>query len=102
MGGRSYALREYPDLFKSEEARNVLLSLLEDLEDAPPDGKKKRILATMACKSAIKAGEPLPREKMEFLVAELFKTANPALCPHGRPIVVRIPRSQIEKGLKRA
>ena len=102
MGGRSYALREYPDLFKPEDAQNVFLSLLEDLDEGPQEGKKKKILAAMACKSAIKAGQPLPREKMEYLVAELFKTANPALCPHGRPIVVRIPRSQIEKGLKRA
>ena len=101
MGGRSYALREYPDLFKPEEALNVFLSLLEDMDEGPREGKKKRLLATMACKSAIKAGQPLPREKMEFLVEELFKTSNPAVCPHGRPIVVRIPRSQIEKGLKR-
>ena len=71
------------------------------MDDAPREGKKKKLLATLACKSAIKAGQPLPREKMEFLVEELFKTSNPAVCPHGRPIVVRIPRSQIEKGLKR-
>jgi DNA mismatch repair protein MutL len=38
---------------------------------------------------------------MAFLLLELFKTSNPALCPHGRPIVVRIAKSQIEKGLRR-
>jgi DNA mismatch repair protein MutL len=102
MGGRSFALREFPDVFKPEEALNVFLSLLEDVEGGPREERKNRLLATMACHSAIKAGQPLPREKMEFLVAELFKTSNPALCPHGRPIVVRIPRTQIEKGLKRA
>jgi DNA mismatch repair protein MutL len=101
MGGRSFALREYPDLFKPREALDVLLSQLEETEEEKGKGKRERLLATMACKSAIKAGEPLPREKMEFLVAELFKSSNPALCPHGRPIVVRIPLSQIEKGLKR-
>jgi DNA mismatch repair protein MutL len=102
MGGRSFALREYPDLFKPEEAREALLSLLEEPEETPRGGKRERMLATLACKSAIKAGEPLPREKMEFLVEELFKTSNPSLCPHGRPIVVRIPLAHIEKGLKRA
>jgi len=101
MGGRSYALREYPDVFKPEEALAALLELLDEIKEGPADGKKAKILATMACKTAIKAGQPLPREKMEFLVEALFKTANPSLCPHGRPIVVRIAKSQIEKGLRR-
>jgi DNA mismatch repair protein MutL len=101
MGGRSYALREYPDIFKPEEALYALLSLLEEMKESLSESKKERLLATMACKTAIKAGQPLPREKMDFLVQELFMTANPSLCPHGRPIVVKIARSQIEKGLKR-
>jgi DNA mismatch repair protein MutL len=101
MGGRSYALREYPDIFKPQEALSVVISLLEEEPEGSGERKKERLLATMACKSAIKAGEPLPREKMEFLVRELFRTPNPSLCPHGRPIVVKIPRGQIEKGLGR-
>ena len=55
----------------------------------------------MACKSAIKAGERLPMAKMEYLVEELFKTANPTLCPHGRPVVVKLDRAAIDKGLGR-
>jgi len=102
MGGRSYALREYPDVFKPHQALGVVTDLLESGEDEFRGRKTDRRLATMACRSAIKAGEPLPREKMAFLVSELFKTSNPALCPHGRPIVVRIAKGQIEKGLGRA
>jgi len=41
-------------------------------------------------------------EKMEYLVEELLRTSNPAVCPHGRPIIVKIGKSEIEKGLKRA
>jgi DNA mismatch repair protein MutL len=101
MSGRSYALREYPDIFKPQDALAALLSLIDEIKDGPADQKRTRLLATMACKTAIKAGESLPREKMEFLVQELFKTANPNLCPHGRPIVVKVSRAQVEKGLKR-
>ena len=101
MGGRSFALREYPDIFAPEEALAALLELLEEIKDGPAEGKKAKLLATMACKTAIKAGQPLPREKMEFLVEALFKTANPSLCPHGRPIVLRVAKSHIEKGLRR-
>ena len=101
MGGRSYALREYPDVFQPEEALAVALATIEEskVRAATPD--KDRVLATMACKSAIKAGQPLPKEKMEFLVRELFRTSNPGVCPHGRPIVVRIARSQIDRGMRR-
>jgi DNA mismatch repair protein MutL len=101
MGGRSYALKEYPDLFKAEEAGEVFLGLLEEAGATRPEDRRERMLATMACKSAIKAGEPLTREKMGYLVNELFKTSQPALCPHGRPIVVRVEKSVIDKGLGR-
>ena len=101
MGGRSYALREYPDLFKTEEAGDIFLGLLEEAAGTAAEDRRERMLATMACKSAIKAGEPLTREKMGYLVAELFKTSQPALCPHGRPIVVRVERSLIDKTIGR-
>jgi DNA mismatch repair protein MutL len=101
MGGRSFALREFPDIFKPDEALSAVLSLLEEMKESPAEQKKERLLATMACKTAIKAGQPLSLEKMEFLLQELSRSSNPALCPHGRPIQVKIPRSQIDKGLKR-
>jgi DNA mismatch repair protein MutL len=101
MGGRSYALKEYPELFKPEEAGDVFLSMLEEAGEKPVEERRDHMLATMACKSAIKAGEPLTREKMGYLVAELFKTSQPALCPHGRPIVVRVEKSTIDKGMGR-
>ena len=101
MGGRTYALKEYPDIFKPEEAKIAFLELLEEMKEIRDQDKRERMLATMACKTAIKAGQPLPREKMEYLLQELFQGPNPSLCPHGRPIVVKITRSQIEKGLKR-
>lgn len=103
MGGRSYALKEYPDIFKDEEAEGVFLALLEEAGsgEGAALGRREKFLATLACKTAVKAGEPLPYEKMEFLVDELFKTPRSSLCPHGRPIVVRIEKSQIDKGLRR-
>ena len=101
MGGKSFALREYPDVFTPEEALAVVLAALEGPRPGDARPVKTKLLATMACKSAVKAGESLPREKMEFLVAELFRSSNPGVCPHGRPIVVRIGRSQIDRGLRR-
>ena len=101
MSGHSYSLKEFPDLFKEIEAREVLFSLLEEVKGEKIEDKKKRVMATLACKTAVKAGQPLPFEKMNYLVEELFNTSNASLCPHGRPIVVKIDRKEIERGLKR-
>jgi len=101
MGGNSVALKEFPELFTTREAGEVFLSLLEETASKQIEDKKQYILATMACKTAIKAGEPLQMSKMRYLVQELFQTSNPGVCPHGRPITLRIDRSTIEKGLGR-
>jgi DNA mismatch repair protein MutL len=102
IGGRSYALKEFPDIFSEAEAKDVFLALLEEVGAERALDTKEKLLAAMACKSAVKAGQPLAREKMEYLLAELFKTSQPSLCPHGRPIVVKISKSEIEKGLRRS
>ncbi|NIO48594.1 MAG: DNA mismatch repair endonuclease MutL [Candidatus Aminicenantes bacterium] len=101
MGGQSFALKEYPDIFKEEEAKDIFISLLEEKKEEQIEDKKKRLLATLACKTAVKAGQVLSFEKMNYLVEELFKTSNSALCPHGRPIMVKIEKNEIERGLKR-
>jgi DNA mismatch repair protein MutL len=101
MGGRTYALNGFPDIFEAEEARDVLLQLLDEIGEEESDRRREKILATLACKTAVKAHEPLALDKMDYLVEELFRTSNPALCPHGRPIIVKIEKAEIEKGLKR-
>jgi len=101
MGGKSYALKEFPDIFAPEEAKSIFLSLLEEVKEEKVENKRTKLLATLACKTAIKARQPLSSEKMNYLVEELFKVSNFSLCPHGRPIIVKVERKEIEKGLKR-
>jgi len=102
MGGQTYSLKEFPDIFVEEEAKDIFLSLLDELSEEKVKDKKSKLLATVACKTAIKAGESLSTVKMNYLVEELRKTSNPSLCPHGRPITLKIDRTVIEKGLKRS
>jgi DNA mismatch repair protein MutL len=100
-GGRTYALKEYPDILKDEEAKRVFLGLLNEVKEEKLGGREDKVLATLACKTAVKAGEPLPQAKMEYLVRELFKLPHHSLCPHGRPVLLRIERGQVERGLRR-
>jgi DNA mismatch repair protein MutL len=101
MGGQSYVLREVPDIFQEEEAKDVFLSLLEEIKEEKMEKREEALLATLACRTAVKVGEPLSPDRMKYLVDKLFQTPNPSLCPHGRPIIVKIERREIEKGLKR-
>ena len=101
MGGKTYSLSGFPDIFEAEEAKDVLLLLLDEIGEEQTDRRREKMLATLACRTAVKAHEPLAMDKMDYLVEELFRTSNPAPCPHGRPIVVKIDKAEIEKGLKR-
>ncbi len=102
MGERTFALTAFPDIFSAGEAEGAFLEILGAMEEETDPAKRTdRLLASLACRSAVKAHQPLPKEQMEFLVERLFRTANPAVCPHGRPILVKIEKGQIEKGLKR-
>lgn len=102
MGGKSFALKEFPDIFKEEEAKDIFLSLLEEIKEEKVEKREERLLATLSCRTAIKVGEALSSDRMDYLVEELFRTSNSSLCPHGRPITVKIRRREIEKGLKRS
>jgi len=56
----------------------------------------------LACRAAIKINMTLAPEKMRWLVDELLKMENPATCPHGRPIILRITAREIERGFQRS
>ncbi len=61
----------------------------------------RRLAATMACHAAVKANDPLTREKMQYLLDELRRTAHSSVCPHGRPVVLRLTRREIERNFDR-
>lgn len=101
MGERSYALRAFPEVFDEVRAAEILRGLLNGVGPERLKDKRDRMLATMACKAAIKAGQPLSQAEMEFLARELFQTRQPGVCPHGRPIIVEISREKIERTIGR-
>ena len=60
-----------------------------------------RIAATTACHAAVKANYPLTHEKMMHILEELRRTAYSTVCPHGRPVMLRLTRREIEKNFQR-
>ena len=80
-------------------------ALAEDLDGldrgAPVEDALQRIAATMACHAAVKANYPLTCEKMKHILDELRRTAYSTVCPHGRPVMLRLTRREIEKNFER-
>jgi len=104
FGGDTVLVRSVPTLLAAREPRRLIERLLDEVS-APVKGDVAplldRVLSFVACRAAIKAPSPLERDEMRRLLADLSATATPYFCPHGRPIVSRLPLRDIRRELKR-
>ncbi|TDO78347.1 DNA mismatch repair protein MutL [Halanaerobium saccharolyticum] len=105
FGNNTILIQEVPVLLKNKPTRNIIEELIAELAEA---GKaksaaeiQKTMLEYLACRSSIKAGQPLTKKESIQLVMDLYRTENPYRCPHSRPIMINISREEIEKGLGR-
>jgi DNA mismatch repair protein MutL len=105
FGGESVRLCAVPALLAAAECEAAVRALADDLDGLDRgdrvDEALRRIAATTACHAAVKANYPLTREKMQFILDELRRTAYSTVCPHGRPVVLRLTRREIERNFQR-
>jgi DNA mismatch repair protein MutL len=105
FGGTALRIAGVPAVLGGADAVAAVQRLAQDLEGldrgAPIDDALRRIAATMACHAAVKANDPLTYEKMVHLLDELRRTAYSTVCPHGRPVMLRLTRREIEKNFER-
>ena len=105
FGPTSIKVSAVPALLKTEDSSRALLALADDLEGldrgAQVQEALQRIAATTACHAAVKANYPLTYEKMTHILDELRATAYSTVCPHGRPVMLRLTRREIEKNFDR-
>ena len=80
-----------------------MLQIFDDIlqERVPGDTLTDKVVASFACRSAIKAGKKLNLEEMKLLADQLFAVENPYSCPHGRPTIHRISLETVEKWFQR-
>ncbi|MGE3955983.1 MAG: DNA mismatch repair endonuclease MutL [Vicinamibacterales bacterium] len=94
-----------PALLSTEDSAQALRALADDLEGldrgAQIQEALQRIAALTACHAAVKANYPLTYEKMTHILEELRATAYSTVCPHGRPVMLRLTRREIEKNFER-
>jgi DNA mismatch repair protein MutL len=105
FGGGSLRVTAFPALLPREECEGAVRALADDLEGLDRGSRVedaiKRIAATMACHAAVKANYPLTPEKMAHILDELRRTAYSTICPHGRPVMLRLTRREVEKNFQR-
>lgn len=105
FGGDSIRISSVPALLPPDECDAAIRALADDLEGLDRglriEDALKQIAATTACHAAVKAHYPLTLEKMHHILEELRATAYSTVCPHGRPVMLRITRREIEKNFDR-
>lgn len=105
LSGRTVAIKSIPTDLPASEARNLFAEILDTIElekrGAPKSTLRADIVASLACRAAIKINMKLTPEKMRWLIDRLLITTSPTTCPHGRPIVLRLSMKDIERGFHR-
>lgn len=101
FGGRSFTLTALPQLLIGSDAERLVLDMAEELAQigrgGSLDAALDQVLMRLACHAMIRANQPLARPEMETLLAELATIDFGSHCPHGRPVVRRLGRSEIER-----
>ncbi|MBI2570668.1 MAG: DNA mismatch repair endonuclease MutL [Candidatus Schekmanbacteria bacterium] len=109
FGEHAYVLRAAPVIPGVADALKLLHDIIDDLRGPGGAGAARRhvetareeLIARMSCRSAVMAGRRLDEEEMRALLARLVQTEQPYTCPHGRPVVLELHRSDIERAFAR-
>jgi DNA mismatch repair protein MutL len=93
FGSRTYLVRAVPAMLRDKDWAGMLRESL----DNPSSRWSENLAVTLACHSAIRAGQVLSDSEMRELIKQLEKTALPHTCPHGRPTMIQLSMQRIEK-----
>lgn len=105
FGGTSFKITAIPFLLKDRNIQEFISEMIDDLIEEGKirdiDRKTQKMLAYLACRSAVKQGEPLTKKECKRLLLKLAKTNSQYTCPHGRPVQVEVSLRQLHLLFKR-
>jgi DNA mismatch repair protein MutL len=105
FGPRTVAIKAAPVGLEGRQLERMLTEVLEqtkrETQSENLEAARTRVAASIACHAAIKINTRLDPKRMEWLLAELAKTAHPTSCPHGRPIALRYSWKDIQRAFQR-
>lgn len=104
FGSLSYAIRAVPVLLGKPNSAELILSMLDETElvkSAKASDILRQKLMQTACKHAIKGGDRLNEEEIKQLMVLIRSEQVPLSCPHGRPILIKLTKRELENKFKR-
>ena len=103
FGETSYLIEAVPADMMNEPDEALIKRVIEGLDDPEWSALSKhhRIASSIACHSAIRAGEHLNQEQMRDIIDRLLATDIPHSCPHGRPTFIQVTPTELERRFKR-
>jgi DNA mismatch repair protein MutL len=105
FGGVSIVLEGIPGDVRSGREESILREVLDAYEEFGETkilAGRDALAASFACRAAIKSGDKLQQEEMHVLIEQLFQCNNPYVCPHGRPIVIKLAIDELDRRFGRS
>jgi DNA mismatch repair protein MutL len=100
-GPRTVRVRAVPQMLKDADPKPLVREVLAELAEGTPTAETldgiDHVLATMACHSVVRAGDVLGRSEAVGLLAQLDDVDLRSHCPHGRPVMLRLPLGELER-----
>ena len=103
FGGNSFVLKTVPSLFGRLQAKDLLFSVLDKLQEEKNklEEIQEEIITRMACRASVKAGDVMTIPEIQKLLEELSNCKLPYTCPHGRSVLIKVPVDELERKFKR-
>ncbi len=104
FGNNSIILRAVPAIDDSNSIKELFLEILDELSKTDTSQFNliaDEVLYTVACKAAVKANNKLDNTEIKGILEKLAQARNPYTCPHGRPVIVKLSKHELEKMFKR-
>ena len=102
FGDNSYVVREFPGwIEEDEEMIKIIVEKVLNNNKITFNELRNDAIAMASCKMSIKANQILSEVEMNKVISDLYKCKNPFTCPHGRPIITKMEKKDLEKMFKR-
>lgn len=106
FGEESFVVRSIPVFVRESEVINIMQDILDDVRELGYDQQQlmhhfDEVIATMACRASIKAGDKVSDIELSHIFDELQRCEDPHTCPHGRPTMIKLSFDELERKFRR-
>ncbi|WP_313370925.1 DNA mismatch repair endonuclease MutL, partial [Sedimentibacter sp.] len=101
FGINAILINSIPSIFKNSNIRNIFYTILDSLKNTSNINLELDKIIKNACVKSVKAGDKLHLLEVKALLNDLSKAENPYTCPHGRPVIIKMTKYEIEKMFER-